>query len=119
MKKINTVKKNEEFTNIIKKGIYYRTKYFSLYKYKNNLNIYRFGISVGKKNGNAVTRNKIKRQLRNIIDKYKNYYSNDEDYIIIVKKDYDVNFFSDIEKSFNESLQKLNQKRRNINEKEK
>lgn len=117
MKKINTVKKNEDFTRVIKNGIYYKTKYFSLYKLKNNLDIYRFGISVGKKNGNAVMRNKIKRQLRNIIDKYKKNYSNNEDYIIIVKKDYDVSLFSDIEEKFSEALERLNKKGDKKNEK--
>ena len=62
-------------------------------------------------------RNKIKRQLRNIIDKYKKNYSNNEDYIIIVKKDYDVNFYSDIEEKFYEALKKLNKKGEKSNEK--
>ena len=119
MKKINTVKKNKEFTNIIKNGIYFKTKYFSLYKYNNNLNIYRIGISVGKKNGNAVIRNKIKRQLRNIADKYKNNYSKGEDYIIIVKKDYSVSFFNEINKDFGEAIIRINKRRSKTNEKTK
>ena len=45
---------------------------------------YHFGLSVGKKVGNAVTRNKVKRQLRSIIDE-KNY-QNGLNCIIIVKK---------------------------------
>jgi ribonuclease P protein component len=118
MKKLNTVKKNEEFTKVIKKGIYYRTPYFTIYNYPNQFNCYRFGISVGKKNGNAVTRNKIKRQFRNIIDKYKNNYSNNEDYIIIVKKDYSVNLFNEIEKLFYESIIEINKKRRNYEKKQ-
>ena len=88
MKKINIVKENEQFNNIIQNSKkQYRNKDFILYVEKNNNNKnYRFGISVGKKIGNAVTRNKLKRQVRNIIDNYKNDYEFDKDYIIIVRK---------------------------------
>ena len=93
MKKNEIVKKSQEFTKIIetKKRIY--NKFYSIYYNDNNLNITRFGLSVGKKIGNAVTRNKIKRQLKNIIDKNKNLFKNNKDYIIIVRREIlDCNF---------------------------
>ena len=86
MKKINVVKANEEFNLVMKKGFCLKNKYYVLYSKKNNLNHYRFGISVGKKICNAVGRNKLKRQIRNILDYHKNLYSNHMDYIIIVRK---------------------------------
>ena len=86
MKKINTVKSNEEFNLIMNKGRCLKNKYFVLYIKDNELNRYRFGISVGKKITNAVGRNKLKRQVRNILDYHKNLYSNNKDYIIIVRK---------------------------------
>ncbi len=91
MKKKNVVKENRDFAKIINNGQNYWNECFSLYIYNNECNNYRFGISVSKKIGNAVTRNKIKRQVRNIIDKYKNIYQNDKDYIIIIRKKY-INF---------------------------
>lgn len=86
MKKINIVKSNEEFNLVMKKGKCIKNKYFVMYSIPNNLDKYRFGISVGKKVCNAVNRNKLKRQVRNILDYHKNLYSKSKDYIIIVRK---------------------------------
>ena len=86
MKKINVVKSNQEFNEIIKVGKCLKNKYFVLYYRNNNLNLYRFGISVPKKVCNAVNRNKLKRKVRNIVDNSKNLYSKQKDYIIIVRK---------------------------------
>ena len=86
MKKVNVVKSNEEFNEVMKKGKIFKNNYFVVYTIKNNLDKYRFGISVGKKMCNAVNRNKLKRQVRNILDNHKNLYSKGRDYIIIVRK---------------------------------
>ncbi len=69
MKKINIVKKNIEFNNIIENGKKYYSDIFFVYVLKNDSHN-RFGISVSKKIGNAVIRNKYKRRIKDIIDKY-------------------------------------------------
>ena len=69
MKKINIVKKNTEFSNIIKNGKKYYCNILNMYILKNTYNYNRFGISISKKIGNAVVRNKFKRQIKDIIDK--------------------------------------------------
>ncbi|MDD6878824.1 MAG: ribonuclease P protein component [bacterium] len=86
MKKQFRVKKKYEFENIIKSSNFVKNKFFIIYYNKNNLNYYRFGVSVGKKLGNAVFRNKYKRKIRSIIDNNKKYYQNNLDYIIIMRK---------------------------------
>lgn len=86
MKKINIIKKNSDFNRIIESKQFIKNRYFVLYYNRNNDKISHFGISVGTKIGNAVTRNKLKRQVRNIIDEDKKYYSNGIDYIIMVRK---------------------------------
>lgn len=68
MKKINIVKKNLEFNEIIKKGKKYYSDLFFVYILKNSFSYNRFGISVSKKVGNAVIRNKYKRRIKNILD---------------------------------------------------
>lgn len=85
MKKQIIIKKNLEFTNIINQNKKYSNQYFSVYIAKNNLNIYRFGISIPKKIGKAVVRNRLKRQLKTILRQKINYYK-PIDYVIIVKK---------------------------------
>lgn len=86
MKKINIIKKNYDFEKIIKTNKAVRSKYFVLYYKENDNKNYRFGISVGKKLGNAVLRNKYKRRLRSIIDNNQKLYENDLDYIIILRE---------------------------------
>ena len=80
MDKLHTVKKNREFSNIIHNGVFYKNKSYTIYYKDNDLDYYRFGISVSKKLGKAVDRNKYKRQLRFIIDKYK--ASGDNQFVI-------------------------------------
>ncbi len=100
MKKINIVKENRDFNKIIEKGSCYKNKYFILNTMKNEINHYRFGISISKKTGNAVIRNLYKRKLRNIIDANKKLYSKDKDYIIIIRKNcLDVEY-KELEKQF-------------------
>ena len=87
MRKLYIVKTNQQFDDIIKTGKCLKNKYFVIYNKDNNLKYDRFGISVTKKLGNAVFRNKYKRIIRSILDNYKKLYINYKDYIIILRKD--------------------------------
>lgn len=84
MKKINILKKNYDFDRIIKNNKPFKHKYLIAYMERNTEDVYKFGISIGKKIGNAVERNKIKRQIKNIIDK-KDYKKNFNCIIIVGK----------------------------------
>ena len=112
MKKINVVKSNLEFNNIIKTGKWVKNNYFVVYYKENDLNKYRFGISVGKKVCNAVNRNKLKRKVRNILDNHKNLYSNSKDYIIIVRKSCLLEEFSILEENLIYLLKKVEKENR-------
>lgn len=86
MKKMNIVKKNSDFTKIIAANLFVKDRNFVIYALPTEYPYARFGVSVGKKIGKAVTRNYYKRQIRNIIDNHKNLYSKSRDYIIIIRK---------------------------------
>ncbi len=86
MKKREIVKESKDFERILKNGKCKKNRSFIIYSIENNLKYNKYGISVGKKKGNAVTRNKYKRKLRAIIDKCKKNYINSKDYIIILRK---------------------------------
>lgn len=65
MEKAYRIKKNSDFQTIYKKGKSVANRQFVVYTYNNNENEhFRLGISVSKKLGNAVTRNRIKRAIR-------------------------------------------------------
>ncbi|MGM9969709.1 MAG: ribonuclease P protein component [Anaeroplasma sp.] len=86
MKKQYRVKKNKEIENILKEKKYSANGYYSLYIRKNpETSHFRYAISVGKKIGNAVIRNKTKRKVTAIIDNLNINLNQGIDVFIIVK----------------------------------
>lgn len=87
MKKALRVKRNEDFQKIIQAKCSLACKEFVLYSRKNEAGHVRIGFSVSKKLGPAVTRNKIKRQCREmaraVFDLDQTY-----DYVLIVRRAY-------------------------------
>jgi ribonuclease P protein component len=114
LKKINIVKDNKDFDRIIQNNKPFKYQSFLVYLEKDKEN-YRFGISVSKKICNAVGRNKIKRQIRSIIDS--NKYQNNFDCIIIARKSILNYSFSELEEQLNYCFKKLNILKGEINEK--
>lgn len=86
MRKLYIVKESKDFDNIIKNNLFNKNKSFVVYYKENNLKYNRYGISVSKKLGNAVFRNKYKRKIRSIIDNCKKDYNISKDYIIILRR---------------------------------
>lgn len=84
MKKKNIVKNNRDFQRIIHNNKPYKYKDYIIYMERIEEGEYHFGISVSKKLGNAVIRNKLKRQIRAIIHE-KDYQKNFNCIIILGK----------------------------------
>ena len=97
MRKKYIVKENKDFSKIMNQGECRKNRSFVIYSLENNLSYNRYGISVSKKHGNAVFRNKYKRRIRAIIDNNKKDYNISKDYIIILRK-------GAIDKSYNELI---------------
>lgn len=85
MKKLEIIKSSRKYTEIINTNKCKRNKYFSIY-YRKSDDKNKYGITIPKKTGTAVVRNKIKRRVKNIIDNNKNIVQKNYDYVIIVKK---------------------------------
>lgn len=113
MKKESIVRSNRDFDDIIKNGKFVKNSDFVIYYKNNNINSNRFGISVGKKIGNAVTRNYYKRVIRNICDKNKNLYSNSKDYIIIMRNACSLLNYNKMNESYVHLISKIEKENKN------
>lgn len=109
IKKEYRVKKSQEIEKIIKHKNSVGNKNFVIYKLKNNeASHYRIGLSIGKKYGNAVLRNKMKRQIRSILRNNKDLIMN-FDYIVVIKPASRELEFEDISNNICNLLRKFNQ----------
>ena len=115
MKKINIVKNSRDFDRIIKNNKPYIYKDYVIYLERDTNDYYKFGVSVSKKLGNAVNRNKIKRQIKSIIGE--NDYQNNFNCIIIVGRGINEKNFTDRRKNLLIALDNLNIIKENTNEK--
>ena len=121
MKRYEMVKSHEEFNEIINKGNRLKGKYAYIFSKEKEFDKPNFGIAVGKKLGNAVVRNKFKRQFRNIVDKNRFLFKNNNNYkkiiiklninnnyIIMIKREANNASFSELETDLINTLKKGN-----------
>ena len=84
MNKDKIIKSSKVYSEIISQNISCKNNYFSLYYQKTDNTL--FGITVPKKVGKAHIRNKLKRQIKNIISNNEKNIQNKNSYVIIVKE---------------------------------
>ncbi|MEK6190560.1 MULTISPECIES: ribonuclease P protein component [Paenisporosarcina] len=86
MNKRQRVKKNGEFQKIFKRGKSFANRQFVVYLLpKEGQQEFRIGLSVSKKVGNAVVRNRIKRYIRQSFLELKDEINQNMDYVIIAR----------------------------------
>lgn len=100
------LKKNEDFQKVIKQRKSIACPTLVMYYAKNTLGYPRVGISVSKRLGGAITRNKIKRQLRMIVACNINYEEG-MDYIVIVRNPFVDALYANNERDFKYLLNKI------------
>ena len=84
----------KDFVNLNKLGKRYHTAHFVVISRKNGLSRTRLGVTVSKKVGNAVKRNRVKRRTREFFRLYKAFFPSSYDIVIAAKKGaYSVDFW--------------------------
>jgi len=85
MRKSYRVKKEKEFQYVFKNGKSYANKKFVVYVLPKEQAHFRVGISVGKKIGNAVARNAVKRKIRASIYEMRELIDPSIDFLVIAR----------------------------------
>lgn len=106
MKKKNRVKKAQEFQTIIGNRCFESCKSMTVYVKEKADEEMRVGISVSKKLGHAVTRNKIKRQLRMMVHESLSLHD-DLDYIILVRVGFNEQSYQENKKDLERCIKKV------------
>ncbi|WP_066366239.1 ribonuclease P protein component [Neobacillus fumarioli] len=105
MKKELRIKKNKDFQAVFQKGRSFANRQFVVYSLKkDDQDFFRIGLSVSKKLGNAVTRNRIKRYIRQAIFELKDQLTSSHDYVIIARKPSAEMDFFEVKKSLSHVL---------------
>ncbi|MCR4430274.1 MAG: ribonuclease P protein component [Tepidanaerobacteraceae bacterium] len=79
--------KNFEFKNVYRAGRRFSCPYFNIYIKKNNLEATRLGVSISRKIGKSVVRNRIKRRIKEAFRRNMNSIKKGFDIVISVKKE--------------------------------
>ena len=107
MKRIEMVKANKDFQEIIHNKKFVTNKLFTIYLKSYPQSYPQFGIAVKKSYGDSVDRNKIKRQVRFLVDTYKKEFKNSAKYIIMIKNTCKYVSFQELESSFTSLIKEI------------
>lgn len=104
MKIVNRIKKSKDFAYTIKKGRGIRSGSFVIHTKDSSLSYTRVGVSVSSKLGNAVTRNRIKRQIRAMCGELIDFSKQSLDIVIIAKPGFLTSSYQDNKQLLKELL---------------
>jgi len=108
MGKYLVLTKNWEFQRVYSKGKYSATRNLVVYALPNNLNAVRIGITTSKKIGNAVSRNRMRRLIRENLRIIDVQIKVGMDIVIVARKAEDTASLDSVGKELRYLLRKLN-----------
>ena len=100
MSKIPTISRESEFGQVFSSGKVYPAQYFVLYVLPNGTDANRYGFTAGKKVGNAVVRNRLKRLLKEVVRLHGKRLKKGFDFVLVARSAGTGRCFHDIEKDF-------------------
>lgn len=92
-----SLKKNNDFKTVYKKGKSYANKYLVMYVLENNIGINRLGISVSKKVGNSIVRHRVTRLVRESYRLHENIFNSGLDIVVVARNSASSVNYSEIE----------------------
>ncbi|MDD3206955.1 MAG: ribonuclease P protein component [Bacilli bacterium] len=106
MKRQYRIRKSEDFHRIIHASRFVKNQFFVVYFQPNELSSSRVGISIPKRIGIAVIRNKIKRQIKAILQENLDV-NRAIDYVIVPKRSYNIDEFDSSRDALKGLLEKI------------
>ncbi len=110
MKKTKMLKKNYEFRNVLSRGKYYSGKYIEAFIKKNNKTYNLLGLAISTKIGKAITRNHVKRLLRENYSHFEDNLKDGQSIVFLWKKNVETTnaTYQNIQKDMNDIFEKAN-----------
>jgi len=99
MKFSKSLKKNWQFREVYKNGIYFANKYLVMYVTENNSNSNNLGITVSKKVGNSVVRHRITRLIRESYRLHEMMFNSGLNIVVVARASACKASYKDIEKA--------------------
>jgi ribonuclease P protein component len=96
-----------EFERVYRQGAAYRGSLFSVHAFPNEIGTPRLGLSVSRKVGNAVTRNTVRRRLKEVFYSALPEIPDDLDLVVSARPAAAEADFSELDEEFARSLRKL------------
>ncbi len=107
MNSLNIIKKNGEYRKVYSLGKSVADRRLVIYFFKNNLDTSRFGFTVSKKVGKAVTRNRVRRLLKEACRQNILKFPDGYDFVILARRGAAVIKFRQAEDSIIKLLKKV------------
>ncbi len=104
--KTEKIRKKSEYLTVYRQGERFKGKIVDICLLEKELGLRRMGLSVSKRIGNAVVRNRVKRVLREVFRHHKQEFLPGIDMIFIAKKGAEVGKYCDIETDVLDILRK-------------
>lgn len=105
------IKKRKDFLILYKKGYRYRGRYFTLIFLPSNREYSRVGVVASRKVGEAVTRNKVKRWMRELFRRNKGLFESPADLLIVATPEAKKATLAELNEDYQAALKRIYQRR--------